>query len=309
MAVQIVSPALIGAFVDSLLKAQNPDGGWGAEEGRSSNTEATSLAVLGLTATADRSLSGSIDRGIRWLGHRQQPDGGWSFTPDIQEPSWASALAIVALSGLEAQRDRALRGARWLLDQGGSRPGWFASLLYRLWPQRMPVRLNPDLRGWAWARGAFSWVEPTSYALIALKKLRRELGGTQVAERIREGELLLYDRMCEGGGWNYGNSNVLGENLLPYPDTTAVALIALQDHRTADRNRVGLQALQGMLREVESGFTLGWAILCFAIYHVETAGSQRALARAYEKTRFLGASKTLALALLASTNGHAALTV
>jgi len=42
---------------------------------------------------------------------------------------------------------------------------------------------------------------------------------------------MLADRCCLSGGWNYGNSNVLGKELFPYVSTTALALLALQDRR------------------------------------------------------------------------------
>jgi hypothetical protein len=40
---------------------------------------------------------------------------------------------------------------------------------------------------------------------------------------------MLIDRVCEGGGWNYGGSNVYGQNLFPYVPTTAWGVLALQD--------------------------------------------------------------------------------
>ena len=55
--------------------------------------------------------------------------------------------------------------------------------------------------------------------------------------------MLIYDRMCESGGWNYGNSQVLGETLWPYPDVTAIALIALRDRATSEANQKSLHAL------------------------------------------------------------------
>ena len=109
--------------------------------------------------------------------------------------------------------------------------------------------------------------------------------------------------MCKGGGWNYGNSTVLGEDLWPYSDTTAIVLIALQDRQTAEANQLSLQALQHMLTDVESGLTLGWAILCFTLYGQDVATWQQRLARTYDKTGFLGDTKTMALALLASGDG------
>ncbi len=50
------------------------------------------------------------------------------------------------------------------------------------------------------------------------------------AERIEIGERMLRDRACGAGGWNYGGSNVYGQELFPYVPTTALGLLAMQDH-------------------------------------------------------------------------------
>jgi hypothetical protein len=241
--------------------------------------------------------------GLGWLIERQNADGGWPPKAPLRESSWTTALATLALVNLEPGRQGALRGARWLIHQEGQRFGWLAWTLFRLVPRMRPTELNPDLKGWPWMSRAFSWVEPTAYALMALKKLRPSIQDSGVQERIRQGELLIYDRMCRGGGWNYGNTRVLGENLAPYPDTTALALIALQDHRAREANQESLEVLRHMLDRIDSGLTLSWSTLCFAIYGVETAELRRRLVREYEATRFLGRTRTLALALLALTDG------
>ena len=62
----------------------------------------------------------------------------------------------------------------------------------------MVVQLNPDLRAWSWTPGAFSWIEPTAYALIALKSLVATRQAGPASDRIAEGERLIYDRMCQG---------------------------------------------------------------------------------------------------------------
>jgi hypothetical protein len=203
-----------------------------------------------------------------WLIKRQNGNGSWPLTSQLQEGSWTSALVI-----------------------------------YRLAPEKLSVQLNPDLKGWSWTSGTFSWVEPTSYALIAIKKLKPHLQGTDAEERIHQGELMIYDRICEGGGWNHGNAKVLGVNLWPYPDMTALALIALQDHQAASANQLSLQALQKMLTQVQSGLSLSWSIICFSLYGYDVSEWRKLLARNYEKTRFLGETKTVALALLASGDG------
>ncbi len=288
--------------IDFLLNAQNPDGGWGAGKERRSNTEATSFALMALSSLEAKPLRVNIDRGLGWLSRRQHPDGSWPLTDQLGESSWTTALAILSLALFDSHRQRALQGVDWLLGQKG-KTRWLNSFLNRWASRKVNVPLNPDLKGWPWTAETFSWVEPTAYALIALKKLKPYLQGTRAEERIHQGELMIYDRMCEEGGWNYGNSKVLGENLWPYPDVTAVALIALQDHQAAEANQRSFQALLKMLPQVESGLTLSWSILCLSLYGEDGAVWKKVLARNYEKMGFLGETKTMALALLASGNG------
>jgi hypothetical protein len=296
---------MMQATLDSLVAIQNPDGGWPARRGTRSNTEATALALLALRPTAGGQIAAHLQQGLQWLTDRQTANGAWPMTAEVHRDSWATALAISSLASFGIERERRLNGARWLLAQQPGGLGWFASLLHRVAPNAMPVRLNPALKGWAWTAGAFSWVEPTAHALIALKKSRSELSGPDVDARIQGGERMLYDRACQGGGWNYGNSVVLGESLPPYPDTTALALIALQDHRTDDQNQRALPVLRGLLAEHPSGLALSWSIICFSLYGHDTAEWTAILERTYRRTGFLGETKTLALALLALDGGRA----
>jgi Prenyltransferase and squalene oxidase repeat len=296
---------MMQAILGSLVDVQNADGGWPARRGSQSNTEVTALALIALRPVADGHLAGRLQRGLHWLSARQNSTGAFAMTTNVERDSWATALAILSLASFGIEPRRRSMGARWLLAQEARGLGWFPSLLYRVSPDAMPVRLNPDLKGWAWTEGAFSWVEPTAHALIALKKLRPELRGPAVDARIRSAERMLYDRACHGGGWNYGNSIVLGESLPPYPDTTALALIALQDHGTTDVNQLGLTALRGLLAEHPSGLALSWSIICFSLYGHATTEWVTFLERSYRRTGFLGETKTLALALLALEGGHA----
>jgi hypothetical protein len=284
----------------ALLAAQDADGGWGAEPGKRSNTEATALAVLALGTSAGSAASAALPRGLRWLADRQQPDGGWPLGAGQVESTWPTPLAVLAMLGRPELRERAAGGLRWLVGHAGRDPGWFIRVLYRVWPGVLPVRMDPTLKGWSWNPEAFSWVEPTAYALLALKKGRAILSGPEVDARIQEGESMLYDRVCEGGGWNYGNTSVYGVNVPPYPEVTAVALLGLQDRRETPRNRAGIEAMRRMLAEVDSGFALSWAIACLAVHGHDTAAERRRLAESYARTGFLGSTRTLALALIAS---------
>jgi hypothetical protein len=294
---------MIDGAIKLLLGAQNEDGGWGAVKGKRSNTESTSFALMALNSMEGKPFIQQTTVGLKWLLEHQKEDGSWSLNDASKQSSWTTPIAVLALLSFQDQRENARRAAKWVLTQEGKKPGWVASLLVRLSLVKKITELDPYLSGWSWTAGAFSWVEPTSYSLMALKKLKRSLAGTNCEERIRQGELLIYDRMCESGGWNYGNSRVLGDALWPYPDVTAVALIALQDRAGSEANQTSLHALFAMMREAASGATLGWGILCLTLYNRDVGEWKRILVKNFEKTRFLGETKSVALAVLALGDG------
>ena len=194
---------MVDAALAVLLDAQNEDGGWSSFKGKRSNTESTSFALLALNSLAGDPFDRQKTTGLKWLLQHQKEDGSWSFNDTTKQSSWTTPIAALALMSFQDQRQHALRAAKWILTQEGRKPGWVASLLVRLSLVQKVTELDPYLSGWSWNPGAFSWVEPTSYSLMALKKLKRSLGGTNCDERIRQGEMLIYDRMCENGGWNY----------------------------------------------------------------------------------------------------------
>jgi hypothetical protein len=288
---------MLPAALQFLQKTQNADGGWGAAPTRQSNTEATALALLALTSWSEASAA-RIERGLQWLIELQNSDGSWPIHRGLTHGSWATALATLALAGFDDHRAGAVKGARWLLGHRGRTLGWLASLAYRLIPEKMAVQLDPDLRAWSWTPDGFSWVEPTAYALVALKRLNADVGGS-AGQHIREAERLLYDRMCSGGGWNHGNSNAYGVGIPPYPETTALVLIALQDREAEPANRASLQRLVTMLAEIESGLSLSWAVVCLSVRGQDVAYLQRRLVRLYARSGFLEETRVVALALLA----------
>ena len=284
-----------------LLKAgQNSDGGWGAVAGKGSNTEVTALALLALQASGS---DGDVSRARRWLVEHQNPDGSWPLSATAKGSSWSTALAMIALGDASEQQERIIKAGNWVLEQEGSKPGILANLIRAIRFEKEVVRLNEDLIGWSWSPNTFSWVEPTSYCLLALKKNQRVLPEKTLRERVEQGELMIYDRMCEGGGWNYGNSSVYGDSMWPYPDVTAVALIALQDRRERKENHMSLRVLVDLARQTDSGLALGWTAICLALYGENSDEMKRLLAQRFAKTHFLGETKSLALAALATGDG------
>lgn len=290
---------MIDQVRNTLIGLQNRDGGWGAAEGRRSNTEATSLALSALHSAGESATSDRILRAALWLGERQNPDGSWRLNDVATAGSWTTALAIIALSAFPEHGERVSRAARWLVAQEGSKPGILAKLILWATGKSNINRLNNDLVGWSWVPNSFSWVEPTSYAILALKKVKASLAENNVHQRIQEGEAMIYDRMCNGGGWNYGNSKVLDYALWPYPDITAVALIALQDRAGETANRQSLETLKKIAEQTNSGLACSWTAICFGLYGQAAGDWQKRVENSFRETGFLGETKTLALGLVA----------
>ncbi len=86
--------------------------------------------------------------------------------------------------------------------------------------------------GWPWGLNTFSWVEPTSWACIALR-----LAGKGDSPRVLEGIRLLLDRAFDQGGANYGNKVILGKPTEPIPTPTALMLLALQGYNARTQNQ------------------------------------------------------------------------
>ncbi len=253
-----------------LQKVQNADGGWGYYAGKMSFSEPTSFAILAL---GNSELYGvNTQKGLAWLTSQQLKDGGWKVSSNDDEASWVTSLAVIVTTAHGRQKTSHDLGISWLLSTHG-----------HLLSGEKGLRLNTKARGWPWLEGNSSWVEPTAYALIALKLamriplspplLKGDLGG--VSRRIQDAEALLFDTMCEGGGWNYGNNRVLGVNLRPYLSTTALTLVALQG---CEENEKVHKAIQQSLNYIKASvslelsvLSLAWSIICLDIYGEETA--------------------------------------
>ena len=68
------------------------------------------------------------------------------------------------------------------------------------------------------------------------------------------------------GGWNYGNTRVLGQELRAFPSTTGMALLALRGQPEGDDTRAGLAYLTNALPRLKSAWALGWTALAARYY-------------------------------------------
>jgi hypothetical protein len=287
----------------ALLAAQNPDGGFPARAGLSSTTEATAVAALALSAEAD---AAAARRARQWLRAQQRADHGWPVAPEVPESTWVTALAVLALAPHADDADAVRGGIGWLVARRGRPLGEPPGILRRLLGAAPAVELDASLIGWPWVAGTFSWVEPTAYAMLALRAVRPPSEAARA--RLTEGEALLGDRVCLDGGWNYGNARVLGEDLWSYPDTTALALLALRSPAPPAPIAVrGLDALERMLRTNDSGLATALGALALAAYGRD-AGSLRArLLAGFPATQFAGDVRVQGWALRALDSDDAQL--
>jgi hypothetical protein len=252
-------------LVDVLLSSRNGDGGWAYVPGKVSRLEPTCWALLALVDGTDQSTNDRLLRSA-WtlLSHWQQPDGLLLDVP--------GALPNVAFNGLAAVVLRHLLTARsTVLSRDG------ADVERRLLRRIVTLqgvrtrrstlhRQNNRLIGWPWVHGTFSWVEPTTWCLLALKKARPVLTEPVGANRVNEAERLLVDRCCLSGGWNYGNSNVLGKELYPYVPSTALSLLSLRDRRDLPEVARSLEWLRLNRARETSSMALSLALTALAAY-------------------------------------------
>src|SRR5918992_3737411 len=115
--------------VKRILDAQNADGGWGFLQGKSSNTESTSLCLIALEGLGEERLTANINRALDWLMQRQRMEGSWPLSDSSMDDSWTTAMAIIALSQFPKYRERTVGAAHWLLKQEGRTPSVLARLI------------------------------------------------------------------------------------------------------------------------------------------------------------------------------------
>jgi hypothetical protein len=141
------------------------------------------------------------------------------------------------------------------------------------------------------------WVEPTAWAVLALRRLQPS------APSIEDGLRTLADRECDGGGWNYGNRAVYGVKLEPFVQTTAAALLALQglSSELVERAR---RLLLDRWRFEAGGLSLALALAALRLTgDAPMAEIETALAESFEATAFLGNTLATAWAALATGPG------
>jgi hypothetical protein len=242
--------AVCVALRQALYQLRNSDGGWGYFAGKRSRLEPTCWALLALAATD----GGPVQTGRLRSWPRQE---GWLIDVAGAPPNQPfNALAALTLLQDASAASLAQPIIANLLAAKGERYG-----------QSEYSPENNSLQAWSWVKGTASWVEPTAWSVLLLKTLQRTGSlPREGAIRIQAGEQLLLDRVCAGGGWNYGNKRVFGHDLWAYVPTTALALLALQDRRHLSSVARSHRQMREDLRTERSSLALALALICLGVY-------------------------------------------
>jgi hypothetical protein len=261
---------------------------WTYRASRESAAEAAAWSAIALAAHGEANAALAP---AAWLAELQQEDGSVGVTAAEAEPRWPTSLALLAWCAVDAVgqprfADRIARAVRWSLgDQGKTAP-------------RSPkIGHDTTLVGWSWASNTASWLEPTSYFVLALAA-----AGYGDHPRVKEGVRLIADRLLPDGGANYGNTIVLGQPLVAHIAPTGAALVALAG-RTSHDERVerSLEFLERSVDLTTPPMSLSWACMGLAAHGRPGVQADRRLIRGLEKEAWQPlAELELALLLLAA---------
>ena len=218
-------------------------------------------------------------RALQWLEQAKQK-AAWGYlhggAPRSEPTVWACAAGAEAPLSWMMKNDlewSVLAAPAALSMHTGAEP-FRAQLIKRVLAMRGEfvddvTHLDGSIEGWSWVADSFSWLEPTAFAVISLVRC-----GYEEHPRVIHGRALIRDRVCVDGGWNYGNSSMLGTDLPSYPHSTGWALLALP--RGDSLVARGMLRLQEILK-TPSTLSLAVAALAAGFHGVEPSPWLQAL--------------------------------
>lgn len=246
-----------------ILRHSCTDASWGYAKDSPAAAEPAAWASLALANAGDIA---EARKPALWLREIQTSDGSVGVTATQQRPAWPTSLAILAWSHLDRVnpenrfQESVDRAVAWCLKTQGKTA-----------ERQSEIGHDPSLRGWGWAEGTHSWLEPTALFVMALKA-----AGHWDHPRTREAVRLLVDRLLPEGGCNYGNTMVLGQTLLPHVQPTGMAMMALAGESVSDsRMAKSLNFLEQSIGADSSIASLSYALLGLAAHSRRTTQTKQ----------------------------------
>jgi Prenyltransferase and squalene oxidase repeat len=268
------------ACLSKLQSLQNPDGGWGFHANEPSRVEPSCWAISALFDSNHSDVSDSYRKTTNFLRTAQLADGSWPASPQMITGSWITSLACSVLRGDAESANNVKAGLNWICEDFPRDSSRWQRMLQSLRPKSNLVSQNDSYRGWGWTPHTASWVEPTSFALLALREADPRHLPKNATERRDLAISLLYDRMCPGGGWNCGNPRVYGVDGDALVLPTCWALLALSpatskkgtpenDAQEKPGRTLSLAWLQKEFTKIQSPGSLAVASMTLQHYGIE----------------------------------------
>jgi hypothetical protein len=210
---------------------------------------------------------------LAWVARLQGSNGAVPISASAPGPYWPTSLALLGWSTADATLRARFVGpmqaaTRWLLDARGEAIPPDASILDH----------DTALIGWPWVAGSHSWIEPTGYAVLALRTQ-----GQAAHPRVREAVKLIRNRALPDGGWNYGNRRVFGKALRAFPATTGVALAASAVAPRSAEVDAGIRYLVDALPRIRAPLSLAWGLIGLQAWDAMPGEAEVWLARAAQR--------------------------
>lgn len=202
---------LIDKGIEIILNRALPEGGFAQRDKSAFRPDATAWAIIALSA--DNAHDHMVKSACESLAVKQSPDGRVALLEGLNSTWWPTPLAVLAWKKATGFEYAASVAASFLLDSSGEH---FPN------EKDSPAGHDSTIRGWSWIEGTHSWVEPTCLSILALRATGYSRHG-----RVEEAIKMLLNRQLQMAGWNYGNTTVFRQELLPMPDHTGQALCAL----------------------------------------------------------------------------------
>ncbi|MBC8357268.1 MAG: hypothetical protein H8E66_35305 [Planctomycetes bacterium] len=250
-------------------------------------TEPTSLCAIALAANGE---TAAANQATEWLDSLQAADGSLGIRQGETTPRWPTSLAIPAWTVVDATR---------YTKQIAAAIGWTLSTHGERIEPTEDIGHDTQLVAWPWVEGTHSWIEPTALHVRALK-----VRGHDMHPRTREAIKMLIDRQLPTGGCNYGNTEVLGQALLPHVQPTGLAMLALAGESDLDgRIDKSLTYLKQTLSAQTTTASLCWGLMGLSAHDQRPKHADLWLESAYGRTIRHDRSphKLALLALAAST--------
>jgi hypothetical protein len=263
---------LISNAIDLVCSRALPEGGFSVKGDGIFRPDATAWAILALRASLCRDEF--ISKACRRLAEGQLPDGRVPLTTVNPAAYWPTPLAVLAWQKSTGQVDSVQRAAAFLINNTG---------LHYTKTKNSVTEHDTEIKGWPWVENTHSWVEPTSMAVLALRS-----SGHGEHPRVVEAVRMLLDRQLPSGGWNMGNTLVLGKELLPFPESTGHALAALNSFANTEVVQKSLDYLNKIVQDLRTPLALAWGLFGMTSWNLRPENYRRLIMKTLERQEKYG---------------------